>query len=251
MAVYERKGGFISTKLWHVIERFADSVWELSREPDNGIWEFQGERKHHTQSKLWCWVALDRAITLARGTGHVSHVPEWEREANDLRAEIEARAWNPKIGAFTQAYDDECLDAAVLQMPVVGFLPATDPRMSATIETLSQRLLNGPYMRRYDCSDDQGYLSASFLLCSFWYVDGLIGMNRLDAAERMLAELVALSEPLGLLAEGSDPVSGAPRGNFPQAYSHLGVIDSAVRLERARAATASDAVAREPQEAAG
>src|SRR5439155_498509 len=129
----------------------ADGNWELSREPDNGIWEFQGERKHHTHSKLWCWVALDRAITLAQGTGNTGHLPQWERAASDLRAEIEARAWNPRIGAFTQAYDDDCLDAAVLQMPVLGFLPATDPRMWATIETLSQRLLNGRYVRRYDC----------------------------------------------------------------------------------------------------
>jgi GH15 family glucan-1,4-alpha-glucosidase len=251
MAVYQRKGGFISTKLWHVIETLADGVWDLSREPDNGIWEFQGERKHHTHSKLWCWVALDRAITLAKGTGNTGHLAVWERQATDLRTEIEVRAWNPRIGAFTQAYDDECLDAAVLQMPVLGFLPATDPRMRATIETLSQRLLNGPYVRRYDCRDDQGYLSAAFLLCSFWYVDGLIGLNHLDAAERQLAELIALSSPLGLLAEGNDPASGAPRGNFPQAYSHLGLIDSAVRLERARAAQPSEAQAREPQEAAG
>jgi alpha,alpha-trehalase len=236
MAVYQRKGGFISAKLWHVIERFADSIWELSREPDNGIWEFQGERKHHTHSKLWCWVALDRAITIAQGAGYTGRVAEWERSANALRGEIEARAWNQQIGAFAQAYDDECIDAAVLQMPVLGFLPATDPRMRATIETLSQRLLSGPYVRRYDCKDDQGYLSAAFLLCSFWYVDCLIGMDRLDAAERMLGQLITLSSPLGLLAEGSDPGSGAARGNFPQAYSHLGVIDSAVRLERARAA---------------
>jgi GH15 family glucan-1,4-alpha-glucosidase len=251
MAVYQRKGGFISTKLWHVIERFADGIWDLSREPDNGIWEFQGERKHHTHSKLWCWVALDRAITLARGTGNVAHVEAWERAANDLRTEIETRAWNPKIGAFTQAYDDECLDAAVLQMPVLGFLPATDPRMRATIETLSQRLVNGAYVRRYDCKDDQGYLSAAFLLCSFWYVDGLIGLDRLDAAERQLELLVSLSTPLGLLAEGADPITGAPRGNFPQAYSHLGLIDSAVRLERARMNAQADSRAREPREAAG
>jgi GH15 family glucan-1,4-alpha-glucosidase len=91
-------------------------------------------------------------------------------------------------------------------------------------------------VRRYDCKDDQGYLSAAFLLCSFWYVDCLIGMDRLDAAERMLAQLIELSSPLGILAEGADPGTGAARGNFPQAYSHLGIIDSAVRLERARAA---------------
>ena len=253
MAVYQRKGGFISAKLWHVIERFADSIWELSREPDNGIWEFQGERKHHTHSKLWCWVALDRAITLAGGTGYTGHVAEWQRAADALRSEIETRAWNPKIGAFTQAYDDECLDAAVLQMPVLGFLPATDGRMRATIETLSQRLLSGPYVRRYDCRDDQGYLSAAFLLCSFWYVDSLIFMNRLDAAERMLAQLIELSSPLGLLAEGSEPGNGAPRGNFPQAYSHLGIIDSAVRLERARAAISqqTEFQASEPEQIAG
>lgn len=250
MAVYERKGGFISAKLWRVIEQFANSIWELSREPDNGIWEFQGERKHHTHSKLWCWVALDRAITLARDTGNLSRVPEWERQVSDLRAEIETRAWNPKIGAFTQAYDDECLDAAVLQIPEIGFLPATDPRMRATIETVSQRLVTGPYVRRYDCRDDQGYVSAAFLLCSFWYVDSLIGLDSLDAAERMLTDLVALSSPLGLLAEDSDPASGAARGNFPQAYSHLGLINSAIRLERARAAARSE-VAREAQEATG
>lgn len=253
MAVYQRKGGFISAKLWHVIERFADGIWELSREPDSGIWEFQGERKHHTHSKLWCWVALDRAITLARGTGYTGHLDQWQREADALRSEIETRSWNPRIGAFAQAYDDDCLDAAVLQMPVLGFLPATDPRMRATIETLSQRLLNGPYVRRYDCRDDQGYLTAAFLLCSFWYVDSLIGLNRFDAAERMLAQLISLSSPLGLLAEGSDPVTGAPRGNFPQAYSHLGIIDSAVRLERARAAAEQrpEPMASEAQQMAG
>jgi GH15 family glucan-1,4-alpha-glucosidase len=125
--------------------------------------------------------------------------------------------------------------------------------MQATIETLSQRLASGPYVRRYDCKDDQGYLSAGFLLCSFWYVDSLIFMNRLDAAERMLAQLIELSSPLGLLAEGSDPGNGAPRGNFPQAYSHLGIIDSAVRLARARAAAEQESVRQdaEPQQVAG
>jgi GH15 family glucan-1,4-alpha-glucosidase len=136
-------------------------------------------------------------------------------------------------------------------MPVLGFLPATDPRMLATIETLSQRLLNGPYVRRYDCKDDQGYLTAAFLLCSFWYVDSLIFMNRLDAAERMLGELIGLAGPLGLLAEGSDVGNGAPRGNFPQAYSHLGIIDSAVRLERARAAAEARPAPSEAQKLAG
>jgi GH15 family glucan-1,4-alpha-glucosidase len=235
MAVYQNKGGYISAKLWHVIERLADAIWQRSREQDNGIWEFQAQANHHTHSKLWCWVALDRAIKLARGTGNTAHVEEWERNRDALRAEIETRAWNAKLGAFTQAYDDECLDAAVLQMPVLGFLPASDPRMRATIETLSQRLVNGPYVRRYDCRDDQGYLTAAFLLCSFWYVDGLIGLDLLDAAERQLQSLVALANPVGLLAEGADPVTGDARGNFPQAYSHLGLIDSAVRLERARA----------------
>jgi GH15 family glucan-1,4-alpha-glucosidase len=239
MAIYHDKGGFISNKLWRVIERFADGVWELSRDADNGIWEFQGERKHHTHSKLWCWVALDRAIKLARSTGNTAQVPIWEKGAQELKDEILKRAWSPEAGAFAQAYDDNCLDASVLQMPVLGFLSASDPRMQATIETLSQRLVNGPYVRRYDCRDDQGYLSAAFLLCSFWYVDSLIGMGRLDAAERQLAQLISLANPLGLLAEGSDPNSGGMRGNFPQAYSHLGLIDSAIRLERARAAQAA------------
>src|SRR5256886_11127576 len=108
--------------------------------------------------------------------------------------------------------------------------------MRAPIEPRGQRLLDAPYVRRYDCKDDQGYLSAAFLLCSFWDVDGLIGMNRLDAAERQLAQLIELSSPLGLLAEGNDPVSGSPRGNFPQAYSHLASSDSALRLHRARMA---------------
>ena len=236
MAIYQAKGGFISAKLWRVIERFADGIWDLSRAPDNGIWEFQTERKHHTHSKLWCWVALDRAIKLAHGTGKSDRLADWQRAASELRSEIERQAWNPKVGTFVQAYNDDCLDTSVLQMPVLGFLPATDPRMRATIEALGQRLVSGPYVRRYDCRDDQGYLSAAFLLCSFWYVDGLIGLNRLEAAEQFLHSLTALANPLGLLAEGADPVTGAARGNFPQAYSHLGLIDSAIRLERARQA---------------
>lgn len=236
MAIYQAKGGFISAKLWRVIERFADGIWDLSRAPDNGIWEFQTERKHHTHSKLWCWVALDRAIKLAHGTGKSDRLADWQRAASELRSEIERQAWNPKVGTFVQAYNDDCLDTSVLQMPVLGFLPATDPRMRATIEALGQRLVSGPYVRRYDCRDDQGYLSAAFLLCSFWYVDGLIGLNRLEAAEQFLHSLTALANPLGLLAEGADPVTGAARGNFPQAYSHLGLIDSAIRLEHARQA---------------
>ncbi len=236
MAIYQAKGGFISAKLWRVIERFADGIWELSRAPDNGIWEFQTERRHHTHSKLWCWVALDRAIRLAQGTGKLDRLPDWQRAAANLRSEIESRAWNPRLGTFVQAYEDDCLDAAVLQMPVLGFLPAADPRMRATIEALGQHLLSGPYLRRYDCRDDQGYLSAAFLLCSFWYVDGLIGLNRFEAAEQLLQSLTALANPLGLLAEGADSVTGGARGNFPQAYSHLGLIDSAIRLESARKA---------------
>jgi len=236
MAIYQAKGGFISAKLWRVIERFADGIWELSRARDNGIWEFQTERRHHTHSKLWCWVALDRAIRLAQGTGKLDRLPDWQRSAANLRSEIESRAWNPRLGTFVQAYEDDCLDAAVLQMPVLGFLPAADPRMRATIETLGQHLLSGPYLRRYDCRDDQGYLSAAFLLCSFWYVDGLIGLNRFEAAEQLLQSLTALANPLGLLAEGADSVTGGARGNFPQAYSHLGLIDSAIRLEGARRA---------------
>jgi len=243
MAVYQAKGGFISAKLWRVIERFADGIWQLSRSPDNGIWEFQAERKHHTHSKLWCWVALDRASRMAQVTGSLTKATEWRQAADALRHEIETRSWNPQLGAFTQAYDDDCLDAAVLQIPVLGFLPATDSRMRATIEALGQRLVSGPYVRRYDCRDDQGYLTAAFLLCSFWYVDSLIALSRLDAAERQLRSLVELANPLGLLAEGADPVNGAARGNFPQAYSHLALIDSALRLEAARRRQAPNAEA--------
>jgi GH15 family glucan-1,4-alpha-glucosidase len=250
MYIYQQKGGFISHKLWHVIESFADGIWQLSREPDNGIWEFQGERKHHTHSKLWCWVALDRAIrlgerlgeTLGADTVHLdgaqasfsARIAEWKRAAAELRNEIESRSYSEKLRAFTQAYDDDCLDAAVLQMPVLGFLPATDPRMRSTIEVLGERLARGVHIRRYDCVDDQGTLSATFLLCSFWYIDCLIELGQLELAEERLREILRLRTPLGLLAEGADPATGAPRGNFPQAYSHLGLIDSALRLARAQ-----------------
>lgn len=234
MSIYHEKGGFISHKLFRVIERFADSIYALSREPDNGIWEFQGERKHHTHSKLWCWVALDRALRLARSTGNLMRADEWQRAADALRAEIETRAFSPRLGAFTQAYEDDSLDAGVLQMPVLGFLSAQDPRMRATTRVLGRHLVSGAYVRRYDCHDDQGFLSASFLLCSFWYIDCLIGLGELDAAEARLKSLIALGQPLGLLAEGADPQSGEARGNFPQAYSHLGLIDSILRLAQAR-----------------
>ncbi len=203
------------------------------REPDHGIWEMRKPEQHQTFSKLMCWVALDRGIRVATMEGWPYDAPRWTQTRDAVRADILAHSWNQEIGAFTMAYGSRDLDASVLLLPLVGFLPADDPRVRSTIEQIDRHLGRGALVYRYRA--DNGLLGeeGAFLLCSFWMVEALAMVGRVDEAIQRFPELLACAGEHGLLSEEVDPATGTALGNYPQAFSHIGLINSAARLTHA------------------
>ena len=204
------------------------------REPDEGIWEVRGERRHFTHSKVMAWAAFDRAARRAEKGG--AEGCEWRALADAVRAEVEARAWDARASTFTQAYDSEEVDASLLLMPLYGFLPADDPRVEGTVRAVEARLGRGGLLLRYDGEDGLAPGEGAFLLCSFWMVEVMALQGRLDEARALFARLLDLRNDVGLLAEEAEPKTGRQLGNFPQAFSHVGVINAAAALSRAGAA---------------
>lgn len=230
---------------WRFLTRVANLVADRWREPDEGIWETRAGRKHHVHSKVMAWVALDRAVRLARLRGLPGDVARWAEQRDLLRAEVLERGFSTTRGAFVQAFGEDVLDAAVLQIPLVGFLPADDPRMRSTIEAV-RRHLGSPegFVWRNEMHGALGS-EGTFVACTFWLVENLALLGRLEEAEGLYARTCACANDLGLFAEEMEAGTGQPLGNFPQAFSHLGHIQAAVRLAEARAARAGAPV-REP-----
>lgn len=236
-AVYEghRVGGEIQPERWAFLTRVANLVAQRWREPDEGIWETREGRKHHVHSKVMAWTALDRAVRLARQGGFPGELARWEAERDAVREEILLRGFHPGRGAFTQAYDSEVLDAAVLQIPLLGFLPAQDPRMVATIDVLRGELSSPEgFLWRNEMHGAKGS-EGTFVACTFWMVENLALLGRLREARELYARTCACANDLGLFAEEIETGTGQPLGNFPQAFSHLGHIQAAVRLAAAGA----------------
>ena len=212
-------------------------VEEVWREPDEGIWEVRGPPRHFVHSKLMAWVAFDRAV---KGLSRFSDrfpVERWSRLRDEIHADICARGFDPKVGAFMQYYGADLLDASVLLAPIVGFLPADDPRIAGTVRAIEQRLLKNGFVLRYEqpdaATDGLPPGEGAFLACSFWYVDVLVMQGRLKEARAMFERLIALRNDVGLLAEEYDPAARRMLGNFPQAFSHVGLINSAYGLAAA------------------
>jgi GH15 family glucan-1,4-alpha-glucosidase len=199
----------------------AAATWE---EPDAGMWEARDKARPYLSSKVMCWVALDRAIALAPRLGPQAPVQRWAQARERIREAVLAEGWNEQAGAYTGAFGSDELDASVLLMPVVGFLPATDERMWATIETVERELGKGGLVRRWQ--DDP----LGFLICTYWLVECLALGGATERARQWFASAGAYANDLGLMAEGGDQASGAMRGNFPQAFSHVGLITAAWRL---------------------
>jgi GH15 family glucan-1,4-alpha-glucosidase len=195
--------------------------WEQA---DAGMWESRDEHRHYTSSKVMCWVALDRAIALAGDLGDGARPDEWARARQEIHETVLERAWSDRAGAYAGAFGSDSLDASVLLMPLVGFLPADDPRMLATIEAIRDRLSDGWLIRRW-AEDPSG-----FLICSFWLVECLTLAGKVDEAETWFDNLLDYGGDLGLLAEEIDPASGEQLGNYPQAFSHVGLVNAAWRL---------------------
>jgi GH15 family glucan-1,4-alpha-glucosidase len=217
--------------------------------PDKGIWEVRSGARHFTHSRLMAWVAYDRAIKAVEDFGLSGPVAEWRTTRDTIHAEILVRGWNEAKQSFTQSYDDDALDASLLLVPLVGFLPPDDPRVVSTIEAIQRELSQDGLLLRYhrqETNDGVAGHEGTFLVCSFWLADALSVIGRLDEAEALYERLLALRNDLGLLAEEYDPRAGRQLGNFPQAFSHIGIINTANNLLSRRGPAAQRAEQAKP-----
>jgi GH15 family glucan-1,4-alpha-glucosidase len=206
------------------------------REPDHGIWEVRSAPKHFTYSKVMAWVAFDRAIKSAEMFGLSGPVEHWRDLRRTIHADVCSRAYDAELGSFVRSYGDKDLDASVLLLPSVGFLPADDPRIRGTVERIEQVLVRDGLVRRYDTRQSVDGLPAGegeFLACSFWLVDVYTMLGKYDVATKLFERLLALRNDLGLLSEEYDTEKDRLVGNFPQAFSHLALVNSACNLSRA------------------
>ena len=222
---------------------FVEQAWQLK---DEGIWEVRGGgRRHFTHSKLMTWVAVDRAVRMIEEFGvggsdpiAAKRLPRWRALREQIRGNLLQRGFNARVGAFTQSYGCDALDASVLLIPHMGFLPADDPRMLSTVAAIEKNLTWDGLVLRYSTETGIDGLpghEATFLICSFWLADNYAMVGRLDEAEALLERLVSLSSDLGLLAEEYHPELHRQLGNFPQAFSHVGLINTAHLIEAKRA----------------
>jgi GH15 family glucan-1,4-alpha-glucosidase len=213
----------------------ADTAAARWMEKDQGIWEVRGDPQHYLYSKLMCWVALDRAIALAPLLGAEDKVPRWASVRDLIRAAIVTHGWSEKAGAFTQAFGSDDLDASNLMLAIAGFLPGDDPRMKATIDATAQRLTDERgLVYRYRANDGLAGEEGTFLLCTFWLAQAQAMAGEVDQAVATFGRAVAAISDVGLLAEEVDAGSGEMIGNFPQAFSHIGLINAAWAIAQAQ-----------------
>jgi GH15 family glucan-1,4-alpha-glucosidase len=201
-------------------------------EPDAGPWEFRGKLQRHTFSAAISWAGCDRLGRIARRVGDAIAARDWSARASYMRQEILNGAWSEERQSFTSAFGNRDLDATALLLPELGLLPATDPRFLKTLERIEEELRVGDLLFRYKHADDFGQPENAFTICAFWYVNALAAAGRVDEARERFTRLLARRNPLGLLSEDIQPASGELWGNFPQTYSMVGVIGSALRLSR-------------------
>ena len=240
--LYSERLGELHPEIQVFVADLADTAARRWKEADQGIWETRGEPRHHLSSKVLCWTALDRAVRLAPQLGEPAKVEEWSAARDEIRAAVLERGWSEKRGAFAQSFDSDELDAAQLLMPILGFLPATDDRMQSTIEAIAAELGEDGLMRRYRTDEGQGVDGLSgeegtFVICSFWLVSCLAKAGEVERAENLFDSLVGYANDLGLLAEEVDTKNDELLGNFPQAFSHAGLITAAYEIDKARSKT--------------
>ncbi len=229
--LYGKAGGALSASNWTFLAGLADVVCDRWRKPDHGIWEIRDVPRHFTHSKLNCWVALDRAARIARARGFPGDLVRWERERDALRAYLLEEAASP--GWFQQAVGVSSADAATLLVAASGLLPTTDPLMAKTIEVVGRDLGHDGLLHRYHAPDGLEGGEGAFLLCSFWLLDCLTHAGRLADADALLERLLGLANDVGLYPEEVDPATGDALGNFPQAFTHMALVQSCAHLSAA------------------
>jgi GH15 family glucan-1,4-alpha-glucosidase len=237
---FRRQGGFeqsgeeLDGPLWEMMRTLIEYVCVHWHEPDSGIWEVRGGPRHFLYSKVMCWVALDRGIRAAQELGLEADLLRWCFIREQIRAEILERGYNTALGAFTQAYDDTALDAANLLLPLVGFISPDDPRMRSTVERIIEHLTDEQgFVYRYNSFDGLVGSEGTFTICTFWLVDNLAMQGRVIEARSLFERLLSYAGRLGLFSEEIDTRENVALGNYPQAFSHLALINSALNLHKA------------------
>ena len=239
-AAYQTRVGGVppDDNAWSILRQLLRWLEDGWRRPDNGIWEVRGPARHFTHSKVMAWVAFDRAIRMHEEFERDGPIARWRALRDEIHAEVLDHAWNPERQAFTQSYDSDRLDASVLLLPIVDFLPATDERIAATVQRIEEELtLDGLVLRYHADGDVDGLPGAegTFLPCSFWLAEVRALQGRYDEGRELFERLLDLRNDVGLLSEEYDPASGRQLGNFPQAFSHLALVDAAIALGEGRA----------------
>ncbi len=219
-------------ELWGITKGI---VWIVSnhwKEADKGIWEFRTEDRHFTFSKVLCWVAIDRAIKVARILRKAGKLEKWTALEQEIKKDIHANAWNEKVNAFTQSYGSKDLDASVLLMESYGFIHAKEPKFVSTVQAIEKELSNDGLLYRYKNEDDFGLPSSSFTICTFWFINSLYKIGEVEKSKTYFDRLLGYSNHLGLFSEDIDFKTKRLLGNFPQAYSHLALIECAINFSR-------------------
>ena len=219
---------------WALQRKLLEWLETAWRQPDEGLWEIRGPRRHFTHSKVMCWVAFDRAVRAVEEQEREGPAERWRRVRDEIHADVCRRGYDASLASFTQAYGSKDLDASLLLIPLVGFLPASDERVQATIDAIQRTLMHDGFVLRYltheDCVDGLPPGEGVFLPCSFWLVDCLELLGRHDEAHVLFERLLGLCNDVGLIAEEYDPQGRRQLGNFPQAFTHLALVNSAFNL---------------------
>jgi GH15 family glucan-1,4-alpha-glucosidase len=241
--VARRAGLELDPNAWAFEKALLEFVSTAWRKPDEGIWEVRGPQRHFTHSKVLAWVAFDRAIRGAEAQNLDAPLEQWRKTRQQIHDDVCTNGYDPARRTFTQYYGSDDLDASLLQILLVGFLPATDPRVTSTITAIERELLVDGFVQRYKTRGDLDGLpegEGAFLACSFWLADAYVLCGRRDDALTLFERLLGLVNDVGLLAEQYDPVAGRQTGNFPQAFSHVSLINTALNLARAEKGPARD-----------
>jgi GH15 family glucan-1,4-alpha-glucosidase len=231
-----REGGLeAEDAAWRLQLALMDYLEQSWDRPDEGIWEVRGKRRHFTHSKVEAWVAFDRAVKMVEKCRQEGPADRWRALRDQIHKEVCEQAWDGERRTFTQSYGSKVLDAATLMIPIVGFLPPDDERVIGTVEAIQRELMVDGFVLRYDTSEAGDGLppgEGAFLPCSFWLADCLALIGRRDEAVQLFERLTGLANDVGLLAEEYDPKLGRQVGNFPQAFTHVGLVNTAMNLDR-------------------
>jgi GH15 family glucan-1,4-alpha-glucosidase len=236
-----------SVDAWALEKALATQLEESWRSPDQSIWEVRGKPQHFTHSKVMCWVAFDRAVKSAEQFNLDGPIDRWRAIRDEIHAEVCAKAFDVELNAFVQSYESRLADASTLVLPLVGFLPADDPRIRGTVDFVERSLLDGGFVLRYDSTATDDGLppgEGAFLACSFWLADNYELLGRHDDARKLFDRLLSLRNDVGLLSEEYDPINQRLVGNFPQGFSHIALLSTAFRFTKAQSAATSEPISR-------